>query len=163
MSFGIGPTSPDQVHPTPDTKMKPLQTAAAKWPIAAILLLLLTPIAQGQRWDCSSLPAERLAREVQGGDRIHIERLGGQDRAGFPDSHVESRGSLTLSKLSPADREAIEDLFNHTEKIKEAPSGAGDVDVYCLTRQTAVGPQTIEVPFNAAPAVVKENVKDTFK
>jgi hypothetical protein len=147
-------------------KMKPSQTAPAKWPMpvtAAILLLLLTPMAQGQTWDCASLPAERLAREVQGGDRLRIERLGGHDRAGFPDSHVESRGSLTLSKLSPADREAIEDLFNHPEKIKQAPAGAADFEVYCITRQTAVGLQTIEVPFNAAPAVVKENVTDTLK
>jgi hypothetical protein len=149
-------------------KMKPLQTAPAKWPMpvtAAILLLMLmlTPMAQGQPWDCASLPAERLAREVQGGDRLRIERLGGHDRAGFPDSHVESRGSLTLSKLSPADREAIEDLFNHPEKMKRAPAGAADFEVYCITRQTAAGSQTIEVPFNAAPAVVKENVTDTLK
>jgi hypothetical protein len=147
-------------------KMKPLQTAPAKWPIAitaAILLLLLAPIAQAQPWDCASLPAERLQREVQSGDRLDVERLGGHDRAGLPGSHVESRGGLALSKLSPADREAIEDLFNNPEKIKKAPSGAADFERYCITRLTAAGLQTIEVPFNAAPAVVRESVTDRLK
>ena len=145
-------------------KMKPFadRTHRVAVPIAAAILLLVLPsIGDGQQWDCSSRQPERLPRELPSG-RLHIERIGGHDRSGLPGSRVESRGGLELSQLSPADRQIIEELFNNSEEIK-SPSGAADFESYCITRQTAAGLKTIQVPFNAAPAAVKKSVTTTFK
>lgn len=136
------------------------------------MLLLLTPsIGDGQQSgssaeapppDCKSLPvAEPPPQEVPSG-RLHVEKLGGQSRAGLRESRVESRGALERSTLSAADRQAIEELFANPDKVK-LPSGARDFECYRLTRQTPAGPETIVVPFNAVPDAVKKSVTDTLK
>jgi hypothetical protein len=115
----------------------------------------------GNTWDCSSLRAEPLPREVHNVDRLQIERLGGF--AGFGGPHLKSRGELALSDLSPADRQAIEDLFRDPQKAKPTHPGEADAFRYRITRQTAAGTQTIEVPGNAVPAAVRDSVKDSLE
>jgi len=142
-----------------------LQIEPIKWLIrctAALLLLLLPSIRDGQPWGCRAAQAEPPPRVAQSGERLQIERIGGHDRAGLPRSRVESRGELELSKLSPADRQAIEELFSNPNKVKP-PSGAADFERYRITRQTAAGRETILVPFNAVPNVVKQSVTDNLK
>ena len=45
----------------------------------------------------------------------------------------------------------------------QLPSGAADFASYRITRQTAAGRETILVPFNAVPNVVKQSVTDNLK
>jgi hypothetical protein len=81
--------------------------------------------------------------------------------AGFGGPNLKSRGELALSKLSPADRAAVEGLFKEPQKA--GPRGAADAFSYHITRQTGAGPQTIEVPESAVPAVVRDSVKDVLE
>jgi hypothetical protein len=94
-------------------------------------------------------------------DRVQIERIGGL--AGFGGPHLKSRGELALSDLSAADRQAVEGLFKEPQKAAPAPPGPVHPFRYLITRQTASGPQTIEVPESAVPAVVRDSVKDVLE
>jgi hypothetical protein len=94
-------------------------------------------------------------------DRLQIERIGGL--AGFGGPHLKSRGELALSNLSPADRQAVEDLFSDPRKAVPAPPGEADAFRYRITRQTAAGPQTIEVQGNAVPAALRDSVRDVLE
>ena len=87
---------------------------------------------------------------------LEIERLGGFAGFGSPGSHLRSRGQVDTTHLAPADRKAVEALF-------DAPPGGGqtpDAFRYRLTRETAHGPQTIEVPERHVPVAVRAIVKD---
>lgn len=94
-------------------------------------------------------------------DRLQIERIGGV--AGFGGPHLKSRGELALSDLSPADRQAVEGLFSDPQKAMPTHPGEADAFRYRITRQTAAGSQTIEVPGNAVPGVVRDSVKDVLE
>ena len=94
-------------------------------------------------------------------NRLEIERIGGL--AGFGGPHLKSRGEVAVSDLSPADRQTVDDLFNHPEKVVQEPRGAGDVFRYRIMRHTAAGAQTIEVPENAVPAALRDSVKDVLE
>jgi len=94
-------------------------------------------------------------------DRLEIERIGGL--AGFGGPHIKSRGEVAVSDLSPADRQTVDDLFNHPEKVVQEPRGAGDVFRYRIMRHTAAGAQTIELPENAVPAALRNSVKDVLE
>ena len=93
-------------------------------------------------------------------DRLEIEKKGGHG-FGLPQSHLKSRGELQLSKLSAADRDAIERLFK--SQVPAAKPGAADFFTYTITRQTNSGPQTVVVPEDAVPAVVRDSVKDVLE
>ena len=93
-------------------------------------------------------------------DRIQIERTGGFAGFGLPGSHVQSRGEMALSELSPADRAALDALFDRKGRA-DAPMPDGFR--YRLTRQTAAGTQTIEAPESQVPAALKDSVKDVLK
>ena len=93
-------------------------------------------------------------------DRIQIERTGGFAGFGLPGSHLQSRGEMALSELSPADRTAIDALF---ESKGSAESPMTDGFRYRITRQTAGGTQTIEVPESKVPAALRDSVKDVLK
>src|SRR5215470_8412156 len=95
-------------------------------------------------------------KEAESVDRLQIERVGGL--AGFGGPHLKSRGELSL-----ADRQAIEDLFNDPRKAAPAQRGEADAFRYRITRQTAAGPQTIELPGNAVPAALKDSVRDVLE
>jgi hypothetical protein len=88
--------------------------------------------------------------------RVDIERVGGFAGFGLPKSHVRSRGEVELTDLSPADRHAVETLFAHPPSATSPP----DAFRYRLTRQTAQGPVTIEVPEQHVPSVLRAAVKD---
>jgi len=93
-------------------------------------------------------------------DRIQIERTGGFAGFGLPGSHVQSRGEMALSELSPADRTAIDALFDGKGGAEPSmPDGFR----YRITRKTATGTETIEVPEHKVPAAIKDSVKDVLK
>ena len=94
-------------------------------------------------------------------DRLQIERIGGY--AGFGGPHLKSRGELALSDLSPADRHAVEDLFDNPQEAVPAHPGQADAFRYRITRQTATGSQTIEVPGDAVPAALRDSVRDVLE
>jgi hypothetical protein len=112
-------------------------------------------------WGCRPPLAQPLQRKAETVDRLQIERIGGF--AGFGGPHLKSRGELTLSDLSPADRQAIEVLFNDPQKAVPAHPGEADAFRYRITRQTAAGAQTIEVPSNAVPAALRDTVRDVLE
>src|SRR5258707_12838499 len=88
------------------------------------------------------LPAQPLSRRAESVDRLQIERIGGV--AGFGGPHLKSRGELALSDLSPADRQAVEDLFRDPEKAAPAHPGEAGALRYRIPRQTAAGAPTME-------------------
>jgi hypothetical protein len=125
--------------------------------MAALLLLLPLSTRDGSRWGCSESPAQALAGKVDSVDRLKIERVGGLAGFGLPGSHLKSRGDIAVSDLSPADRRAVDDLFE--AKAIPAP-GMPDAFRYRITRQTPNGPQAIEVPEDHVPMSLRNRVKD---
>ena len=90
-------------------------------------------------------------------DRVAVERLGGFAGFGTPNSRLRSLGSIESSKLTAKDRQIVESLFT------SPPTGATpkrDGFRYKLTRQTAEGPQSVEVDEEHVPLAVKSSVKD---
>ena len=148
-----------------------MQIAPAKWLIrctAALLLLLLPSIKDGNTWGYSPLLSAEVPsptcvpRKVESVDRLQIEKVGGHG-FGNPLSHLKSRGEVALSDLSPADRQTVEGLFKNPEKAVGPPPGAADFFSYCITRQTAAGPQTIKVHEDAVPAALRDSVRDVIE
>ncbi len=128
----------------------------------ALVLSLLPSTRDGNTWGYSPLWAQTASPEAESADRVTIERTGGQ--AGGQQSNVESRGEVSLSHLSAADRQAIEEMFRHPENIAKPPKGAADYRVYKMQRQTAVGSQTIDnVWEGAVPLAVQQAVTDRLK
>jgi hypothetical protein len=122
--------------------------------LAALLLWPLPWTGAGSRWASGELAAQPAAQERA--DRLQIERIGGV--AGFGGTHLKSRGSVALSALSAADRQAVEKLFRAGDKADRSPGG--DMFRYKITRETASGSQTIEVPENAVPESLRNSMKD---
>ena len=149
-----------------------MQIAPAKWLLrctAALLLLLLLPsIRDGNTWGYNPLLSAEVPsttcvpRKVESVDRLQIEKIGGPGFGGSY-SRLKSRGEVVLSDLSPADRQTVEDLFKNPEKAVPPPRGAADFFSYCITRQTAAGPETIKVHEDAVPKVLKESVRDVIE
>ena len=90
-------------------------------------------------------------------DSLNIERVGGV--AGFGGPNLKSKGQIASSKLSPADRGAVEALFANPPAEAAGP----DEFSYRLTRQTPNGPETIQVPERHVPAAVRSSVKDQLR
>ena len=65
--------------------------------------------------------------------------------------------------MSPADRQTVEDLFKNPEKAVPPPRGAADFFSYCITRQSAAGPEMVKVHVDAVPKVLKESVRDVIE
>jgi hypothetical protein len=106
------------------------------------------------------LLAQALPGKVQSMDRLYIERVGGLAGFGLPGSHLKSKGDITKSELSPADRSALDALFDSKEKpAPPMPDGFR----YRITRQSSKGPQTIEVPEDGVPMALKNCVKDELE
>jgi hypothetical protein len=123
--------------------------------------LLLLSIRDGSTWGYSYSLAQPLREKGESVDRLQIEKIGGL--AGFGGTHLKSRGELAVSDLSPADNQVIEDLFKDPQKAVPAHPGEADAFRYRITRQTAAGTQTIEVPGSAVPAALRESVRDVLE
>ncbi len=65
-----------------------------------------------------------------------------------------------MSELPDAERSAVEALFESPR-----PSGPSMPDAfrYRVTRQTPSGPQTVEVPEDRVPMVLRNSVKDELR
>lgn len=93
-------------------------------------------------------------------DRLKIERVGGIAGFGLPGSHLKSRGEVAISDLSPAERSALEAFFDG----KDTPAPPmPDAFRYRITRQTPKGSQTIEIPEDRVPTVIRNSVKDELE
>ena len=125
-----------------------------------MLLLLLPSTRDGSRWAYSPLLAQQSPGKVESVDRLEIERIGGV--AGFGGPHLKSRGEVALSELTSADRQTVEDMFNNPQRGRQR-SGAADAFRYRITRQTAAGPQTIEMPEDAVPAALRDSVRNVIE
>ena len=88
--------------------------------------------------------------------QLDIERRGGFAGFGLPGSRLRSRGIIEITGLTPVDQHALETLFNHPPSEAHLPDAFG----YRLTRQTAHGPQTVEVPEQHVPMAIRAVVKD---
>jgi hypothetical protein len=84
-------------------------------------------------------------------DRLKVERRGGL--AGLP-----ARGELDMVSLSPADREALDSLFRRKGRLPAAPGA--DRFRFIVTRETASGTETVELPEHLVPAGIARAVKE---
>ena len=87
---------------------------------------------------------------------IEVERLGGFAGFGLPGSRLRSRGHVEVAHLAAADRTALAALFEKAPAAPPMPDGFR----YRLTRQTAAGPQTVEIAEQHVPESVKGCVSD---
>ena len=94
-------------------------------------------------------------------DRLQIERVGGL--AGFGGPHLKSKGEVAISALSPQDRAAVDALFAGNRRASPEHPGAADRFQYRLTRQTASGSETVEVPESSIPPALRSVVRDTLE
>ena len=91
-------------------------------------------------------------------DELKIERLGGVAGFGLPSSRLKSRGSCATATLTKADQDAVERLF--AAKSKKKGPAFPDGFYYRITRATAKGHETVEVPEASVPAALVACVKD---
>ncbi|UVK35735.1 hypothetical protein LHFGNBLO_006600 (plasmid) [Mesorhizobium sp. AR10] len=92
---------------------------------------------------------------------LKIEKVGGLAGFGLPNSRLKSRGSLAAKDLTKADQAAVEALF--ANKDKGGTSAVADEFRYRITRETAKGPETIEVAEHAVPEALAASVKDEIE
>jgi hypothetical protein len=94
---------------------------------------------------------------------VKIERVGGV--GGFGGPHLKSRGECALADLSAADQAAVDGLFQTKGRAKRALGNAPIRDgfSYRISRETAAGTQTVEVPEGMVPAALVSRVKDTIE
>lgn len=89
---------------------------------------------------------------------LKIERLGGLAGFGQPSSRLSSVGRLLESQMTAADKDAVDALFSRTPQ--SALPGAADVFRYRITRRTAAGSESIEVPEHQVPQTLIASVRD---
>ena len=96
-------------------------------------------------------------------DIVKIERLGGI--AGFGGPHLKSRGECSLGDLSAADQATIDKLFAAKGKSRGSQDNTQMRDgfSYRISRQTASGMETVEVPESMVPAALRSSIKDTIE
>lgn len=92
--------------------------------------------------------------------KLHVERIGGIANFGGSRSHIRSRGEVDVAALSSADQKAVEALFRSGGSAKG--SSAPDAFRYRISRSTANGVETVEVPEEMVPAAVSQSVRDEF-
>jgi hypothetical protein len=88
---------------------------------------------------------------------LHIEKLGGLAGFGGFRSRIRSRGQIDTAALSESDQKAVDRLFR--TRGGSAPQGA-DAFRFRISRTTAAGTETVEVPEAHVPAAVASSVKD---
>jgi len=96
---------------------------------------------------------------------VKLERIGGV--GGFGGPHLKSRGELSFAELTAADQAAVNALF--AKQVKGTARGMApnphlrDGFSYRISRQTASGTETVEVPESMVPAALLSSVKDTIE
>jgi len=133
--------------------------------MVGLLLLLPLSIKAGSKWGCSVAQVQASAGNTESMGRLKIERIGGLAGFGLPGSRLKSEGEVAISDLSPADRKAVDALFESkgkTSKGKPSPP-MPDAFRYRITRQTPKGTETIEVTEDRVPMVLKNSVRDQLK
>jgi len=90
--------------------------------------------------------------------KLQVERIGGLAGFGGANSRLRSRGEVELSDLSAADQHAIESLFQSHGTPR--PSQMRDGFQYRITRTLANGLETIVIPEEAVPPIIRASVKD---
>jgi len=113
----------------------------------------------GTTWGFSSVRAA----QAEDMDRIQIERLGGLGGFGLPGSHLKSKGDVSASDLSAADRKRLDDLFGSKAPASQTSPDAVHAFRYRITRQTPSGQKTVEVPEDLVPESLRDSVKDTLE
>lgn len=86
-------------------------------------------------------------------DRLKVERRGGF--AGLP-----ACGEIDTHELPAADRARLEALFRQHAPLPH--THGADRFTYCVTRVTATGSQTLEIPEHLLPDCLARIVKDTL-
>ena len=92
--------------------------------------------------------------------KLKIERIGGLAGFGGKNAHVRSRGEMNTDDLSEKEEKAVEDLF--ATKGKLGKSSTADGFRYKISRETASGPEDIEVGEDMVPNTLKQCVTDEF-
>jgi len=92
-------------------------------------------------------------RTAAAADRIRIERRGGL-------AGLKAAGEVDGAALCAADRAALDALFARRAPLPRAPGA--DRFVYTLTRHTAHGTRTLEVPEHLMPEALAAAVKETL-
>ncbi len=92
---------------------------------------------------------------------LKIERMGGLAGFGLPKSRLKSRGRCALEDLSKADQTSVAALF--AGKSRRDKPGMADGFRYRITRETAKGPETVEVPEALVPAAIAACVRDEIE
>lgn len=96
-------------------------------------------------------------------DPLVVERVGGLAGFGGAGARLRSRGHIALETLAPADRRAVECLFESPAAQPGAPqpdSPLRDGFRYRLSRACESGTQTVEVAEASLPAAVIGCVRD---
>ena len=89
---------------------------------------------------------------------LHVEKLGGLANFGGARSRIRSRGQCDTSSLPASEFKALETLFQ--APAKSAPPKGADAFRFRITRSTAGGEETVEVPESHVPPAVASCVKD---
>ena len=84
-------------------------------------------------------------------DRIRIERRGGL-------AGLKACGEVDCATLCAADRAVLDVLFGRRASLPRSPGA--DRYIFTLTRQTARGVQTLEVPEHLLPQSLVAAVKE---
>ncbi len=91
---------------------------------------------------------------------LQIEKLGGLANFGGANARIRSRGQLDTKALTKRDLLAVDSLFDSPSESK-TPAVA-DGFRFRISRVTAAGTETVEVPESSVPATLASCVKDDF-
>ena len=91
-----------------------------------------------------------------------IERVGGFAGFGSSGSHLKSKGQCDAAALSASDKARVDALFAHGDQSRTTPAQP-DAFRYIISRQTAAGRQTVEVPESGVPDALTACVKDVIE
>ncbi|TBB15615.1 hypothetical protein ELH51_36405 (plasmid) [Rhizobium ruizarguesonis] len=92
---------------------------------------------------------------------LKIEKLGGLAGFGLPMSRLKSFGRLDTAHLTKDEQAAVDALFSGGDNTGEPASA--DEFRYRITRETAEGADTIEVPESVVPPALAAAVKDEIQ
>ena len=90
---------------------------------------------------------------------VRVEKCGGLAGFGGSNARIRSHGQVDISELSPEEQKAVNALFRSaTAEL----SRSADSFRYRISRTTAAGTETVEVPEDHVPNALASCVKDEF-